>query len=75
MPSSLNEGIFGDNCRRFMGSICNQRAQNSLSATKRKEVGTSNFQPTITLPKKQATQKPIQNQSLLSQVIFIGIYC
>ena len=75
MPSSQNEGIFGDNCKRFMGSTCNQGAQNSLSATKRKEVGTSNFQRTINLPKKQATQKPVRNQSLLAQVIFIGIYC
>jgi len=42
-----------------MGSTCDQRTQNSLSATKRKEVRTSNFQPTINLPKKEATQKPV----------------
>jgi len=53
---TLNEGVFGDNCKRFVGSVCNQQAQNPLSATKRKEVDTSNFQSTIILPKKQATQ-------------------
>ena len=61
MPSSLNEGFFADKCKRFVGSACNQQAQNQLSATKRKEVGTSNFQPAINLPKNQATQKPVQN--------------
>ena len=59
MPSSLNEGVFGDKCRRFVGSACNQQAQNQLSTTRRKEVGTSIFQLTINLPKNQATQKPI----------------
>ena len=74
MPSSLNQGIFGANSKRFVGSACSQQAQKPLNATKRKEIGTFDFQPTINLPKKQAIQKPIQNQSLLSQVILIGIY-
>jgi len=59
--SKYCERVFGDNCKRFVGSACNQQAQNQLSATKRKEVGTSNFQPAINLPKNQATQKPVQN--------------
>ena len=43
------------------GTAYNKQVQNSINGQKRKEVDTSNFQPSINLPKKQAN-KTLYNQ-------------
>ena len=56
-----NDEISGDGCRRLVGITHNQQAQNPINGKKRKEVDTSNFQPSINLSKKQAN-KTLHNQ-------------
>jgi len=47
-----NDEISRDGCQRLVGTAYNQQAQNPISGQKKKEVDTSNFQPSINLPKK-----------------------
>jgi len=56
-----NDEISGDGCRRLVGTAHNQQAQNPIYGKKRKEVDTSNFQPSINLSKEQVN-KALYNQ-------------
>ena len=57
-----NDEISRDGCRRLLGTAYNQQEQNPISAQKRKEVDTSNFQSSINLPKKQANKTSLHSQ-------------
>jgi len=68
-----NDEISGDGYRRLVGTAYNQQVHNPIIGQKRKEVDTSNFQPSISFPDNQANKvlhnwKHSQNQSLLGQV-------
>ena len=57
----MNDEISRDGCRRLVGTTYNQQAQNPINRRKRKEVHTSNFDPSLSFPKKQAN-KTLHNQ-------------
>ena len=56
-----NDEIPRDGSRRLVGTAYNEQVQNLINVQKRKEVDTSNFQPSINLYKKQAN-KTLHNQ-------------
>ena len=57
-----NDETSGDGCRRLVGTAYNQQTQDPINGQKRKEVDTSNFQPSLNLPKKQANKASLHSQ-------------